>query len=159
MEIISSLSFFVLALIAYKREDTIEKYLSNYRIMKHIVPFIICFAISFLFAITLALSPFNNLSPGTDSSVFLYIGREMLHGSVPYRDLFDHKGIVLYFIEYLGYLIGFGNKIGVWIIELLNIFFTSLIFYRISCLFTKSKVICYLSVFIVWDIVSSPFFF
>ncbi len=83
MEIISSLSFFVLALIAYKREDTIEKYLSNYRIMKHIVPFIICFAISFLFAITLALSPFNNLSPGTDSSVFLYIGREMLHGSVP----------------------------------------------------------------------------
>ena len=122
MEIISSLSFFVLALIAYKREDTIEKYLSNYRIMKHIVPFIICFAISFLFAITLALSPFNNLSPGTDSSVFLYIGREMLHGSVPYRDLFDHKGVVLYFIEYLGYLIGFGNKIGVWIIELLNIF-------------------------------------
>ena len=35
-------------------------------------------------------SPVVN-SMGTDSSVFFTIGRSMLSGKVPYRDLFDHK--------------------------------------------------------------------
>jgi len=35
----------------------------------------------------------------------------MHEGKVPYRDLFDHKGPVLYFVEYLG---AFGGTIGIW---------------------------------------------
>ena len=156
MEIISLLSFFVFSFVVYKRENDIESCLSSHKI-KQMMPFVVCFIISFIFAVRLGLSPFNSSLPGTDSSVFLYIGREMYNGAVPYRDLFDHKGVILYFIEYLGYLIGFGNKIGVWIIEVINIFITSLIFYHIAAFFTKSKVVCYMSIFIVLQISSLPF--
>lgn len=38
----------------------------------------------------------------TDSSVFITISREMLDGALPYKDLFDHKGVYLYFINVLG---------------------------------------------------------
>ncbi len=40
----------------------------------------------------------------TDSSIFLTIARAMLRGELPYRDLFDHKGLHLYFVDVLGLL-------------------------------------------------------
>lgn len=55
---------------------------------------------------------------GTDSSVFIYIGKQMHNGFIPYKDLFDHKGIVLYFIEYLGTFIPY--RYGIGIIEVVN---------------------------------------
>lgn len=57
----------------------------------------------------------NTSSPYTDSSVFKYIGLSMTKGYIPYLDFFDHKGLLLYFINYLGTLIS--TNIGVWIIE------------------------------------------
>ena len=99
MDIISLLSFFVFSFIAYKRENYIESCLSSHKIIKQMMPFVVCFIISFIFAVRLGLSPFNSSLPGRDQSVFLYIGREMYNGAVPYRDLFDHKGVILYFIE------------------------------------------------------------
>ena len=155
---IGVIGFFIISLIAYKREDEIEQRLSNHKIIYRILPFFICSFIAFLLAIKLDLSPFNRSFPGTDSSVFLYIGKAMQSGAIPYKDLFDHKGILLYFIEYLGYLIGFGNKIGVWLIELINLFFTTVIFYFIARLFTKSKIICYLADFIIISVCALSFF-
>lgn len=38
----------------------------------------------------------------TDSSVFYSIGKAMTQGTVVYRDVFDHKGIWLYFFNYIG---------------------------------------------------------
>ena len=35
-----------------------------------------------------------------DKAVFVYIGEAMRNGQVPYRDIFDHKGPFLYFINY-----------------------------------------------------------
>ena len=157
MLLLGVLAFFVLSVIAYNREEQIDNALSKHLRLNKIYPFIICFFISFLFALRLPLSPFNTLIPSTDSSVFLYIGKSMYNGAVPYRDLFDHKGIVLYFIEYIGYLIGFGHQDGVWIIELLNAFATSLIFFYISRLFTKSKIVCFLSSYLALYLCSIDF--
>jgi len=83
----------------------------------------------------------------------------MRKGLIPYKEIFDHKGIVLYFIEYFGFLIspnGFG---GVWILELINIFVTILILYKIAILFTENTVIRLLSVFFVIQIFSKNYFF
>ena len=60
-----------------------------------------------LFCLFLALTigtlmrqyPWTSLPTQTDSSVFLYIGRQMHRGKVPYIDLFDHKGPILYLIQ------------------------------------------------------------
>lgn len=44
--------------------------------------------------------------PDTDESVFLLVGREMRLGSLPYRDLWDHKGLPIYFIGYIASFFG-----------------------------------------------------
>ena len=43
-------------------------------------------------------SPLIN-SAGKDSSAFILMGRAMLGGKIMYRDVFDHKGLYLYFIN------------------------------------------------------------
>lgn len=55
--------------------------------------------------------------PGRDSGVFLYIGEQILDGKIPYRDMWDHKGPLLYYINALGLLIGQGQVWGLWILE------------------------------------------
>ncbi len=158
MEIIGALGFITLSIVAYNRKDSINNYLSKHILINKLCPFIICFIISSLLAINLNLSPFNNATPGTDSSVFLYIGKAIYNGAIPYKELFDHKGILLYFIEYFGYLIGFGNQVGVWIVELINLYITTLIFFKIATLFSESRIVCYLSSYIVLHLSSITFF-
>ena len=54
---------------------------------------------------SIATNPFANTSTG-DSSFFSYIGRRWCEGYVPYRDYFDHKGPMIFFINMLGQLPG-----------------------------------------------------
>lgn len=82
----------------------------------------------------------------TDSSVFKYIGWAMSKGQVPYLDTFDHKGLILYFINLLGYLIS--PHRGVWFLELIFMFFTVFCIYKISNKFV-SKYFSLLNVLIV----------
>ena len=42
---------------------------------------------------------------GYDSAIFQTIGKYWAEGSVPYRDLFDHKGPLIFFIDMVGYWI------------------------------------------------------
>ena len=85
---------------------------------------VFCVCIALAVSTLFRLFPGNHRLPTEDSSVFLYIGQQMKAGKVPYLDLFDHKGPVLYFIEYLGVLIAEKNFTGVWILEVLNILAT-----------------------------------
>lgn len=97
---------------------------------------------------------------GADQSVFIYIGRLMHQGFIPYKDLFDHKGIVLYFIEYIGTFLSPNNCIGlgVWILELINIILFVFALYKIVSLFSKNKILSFISVFLVANICSLKVF-
>lgn len=53
-----------------------------------------------------------------DSSIFMLIGKGITEGKLPYRDLFDHKGPVLFWIEALGWAIA--GRTGIWILETLG---------------------------------------
>lgn len=53
--------------------------------------------------------------PLTDSSVFQYVGEQILQGKLPYLDVFDHKGPLIYLINALGLFIN--ASFGIWIIE------------------------------------------
>ncbi|MBQ1284978.1 MAG: hypothetical protein IIY19_00870, partial [Lachnospiraceae bacterium] len=70
----------------------------------------------------------------------------MLEGKLPYRDLFDHKGPILYFIEYLGLRFSHGKTDGVWILEVLNLLWTSALMFRLGLLAAKNRSSCYLAV-------------
>ncbi len=67
---------------------------------------------------------------GTDSSVFLYIGKMITKGYIPYRDTFDHKGPLLYLINAVGYSIS--PQKGIWVVELIFLYGTVCCIYKIA---------------------------
>ena len=93
--------------------------------------------IGFLFVIQ--LSSFREMITGkcnsdTDSSVFLTIAREMLeNGRLPYHDLFDHKGVYIYFVNMLGFLTNLA------LMEWLSLFMTAVILYRTLLLVVRPR--------------------
>lgn len=94
--------------------------------------------------------PLRANTPGLDQAVFLYMGREMVKGRVPYVDLFDHKGLFFYFLQALGTLLSFpGTYSGVWLLELLNCFVFCLLLYRLAGLVSGSRTVCRSTVFAV----------
>lgn len=158
MELFCALGLITLCIIAFAHEKCPEGPLFQSKALNKATPVVICFIIAFVFSITLDLCPFNSELPKTDSSVFLYIGKAMFNGSVPYKDLFDHKGILLYFIQFLGFVIGFGSQIGVFVLEVLNILATALIFYKICKIFTANEFVCFFSVAAVLLFCTTGFF-
>jgi hypothetical protein len=77
----------------------------------------------------------DNNPTGTDSTVFLYIGRLILRGGVPYRDAFDHKGPLVYLLDALG--IAIHGVFGVWLLEILFLSVSATFAYKIARAFTS----------------------
>lgn len=73
----------------------------------------------FLFIASPYTSPSNPCYMG-DSSVYFVMGKGLLQGMIPYKDLFDHKGILLYFIYAVGEWVATG-KYGVFFVQTLNL--------------------------------------
>jgi hypothetical protein len=92
--------------------------------MKKYIPFLFVFFLSFFVSLLSPLSPFSNVIARGDSGVYLTIAQGMLDGKTPYLDFFDHKGPLLYLINYAGLLLGGSSGVGVWFMELLAVFVT-----------------------------------
>lgn len=113
---------------------------------------IICFGL--LSFILIVISPaffWNSDSPMTDSSVFLTIGRQMKNGEVPYANTFDHKGPLLYLINYFGIMIE--DISGIFVFEFFAVFFTLFFIFKI----VKLKVSNYTFSVVLTIILFSPF--
>ena len=89
--------------------------------------------VSFLGAITSLFpsNPGNMTLPSRDSGVFLYAGWRLLNGDIPYRDVWDHKPPLIYFVDAMGIALTPGSLSGVWILQFLFIFFTLLFVYKL----------------------------
>ena len=99
---------------------------------------------------TLATSVRKGL-PLLDASIFEYFGYAMRHGQRMYLELFDHKGPVIFLINYLGYSIGASLGIKILYIASLMIFFY--IGYYISRLFTgiRNSFVVLVITFIIFE--------
>ena len=62
-------------------------------------------------------SPLYPFNPWDDANCFFTVGRGIIRGLVPYRDLYEQKGPVLYFIYALVALISDKSFTGAWLIE------------------------------------------
>jgi len=62
------------------------------------------------------LYPFNDW---VDANCYFTVGKGMMHGLVPYRDLMEQKGVLLYFLHGLAYLVSHTTFIGVYILEVI----------------------------------------
>ena len=73
---------------------------------KNLKVYIYCLIVAFLFLlIATKSSPLYVCNDWVDSNIFFNIAKGIVHGEVPYRDLFEQKGPLLYFAYIIPYLI------------------------------------------------------
>ena len=100
-----------------------------------------CFALSALFLLICTKSSFlYPINDWNDSNCFFTVGKGMMQGKVPYRDLFEQKGPLLYFIHGLASLISFDSFLGVFFFEILSFGIFLWFSYRIIFLLNKKTV-------------------
>lgn len=98
-----------------------------------------CCSVIFVLLFSTSSSPLytiNNIT--TDAGVFQTIGYNWLNGVVPYKDLFDQKGPLIYFVNTLGYWLT-GNRYGISLIEILCLFFSLVYCYKLLRIEFKVK--------------------
>ncbi|HAP15609.1 MAG TPA: hypothetical protein DCR07_05830 [Lactococcus sp.] len=101
------------------------------------VPILTIVALAFIFSFQASNDLLIKGNKLADSSVFQYVARVIKAGGMPYRDTFDHKGPLLYLINFLG--IKIAEWRGIWVLELAAIFFTFFFIYRIAQIYTDQK--------------------
>lgn len=72
-----------------------------------------------------------------DSSIFQTVGKMWSKGILPYKECFDHKGPVLFFIEMLGYSLGM-DRLGLFVIQTLVDSAAFYVIYKTLGLFVKN---------------------
>ena len=96
------------------------------------------------------LYPGNHLYPVGDSAAFIYIGKQMIAGKAPYLDCFDHKGPLLYLIQYAGLTLTRGSTDGLWAVEVVNMAVTLLILVRLCALASERRSSSWLALLITF---------
>ena len=84
-------------------------------------------------------SPLYVINDWTDANTYFTMGKGIVHGMVPYRDLFDHKGPLLYFIYAVGYLMSPTSFIGVFVLQIISMYIALLFLYKTARLLLDSS--------------------
>lgn len=106
----------------------------NYKVL------LFCFIITtVVLFFTSKSSPFYPMNDWVDVNAFMTVGKSMMKGIVPYKDLFEQKGPVLYFIYGIASLISDTSYIGVFILEIISMTLTLYFCYLIAKLFLSEK--------------------
>lgn len=96
------------------------KKLSNYLDNKKVI-LVILLIVSILILLICSknslLYPYNDW---VDGHAFFTMGKGMFNGKVPYKDLFEQKGPLLYLIYGIGYLISHDTFLGIYILEVIS---------------------------------------
>lgn len=89
----------------------------------------------FLILFSFSTSPLY-LNEGMDSAVFKTMGQAILQGKIPYADIFDHKGPLLYFINALGQKM-IPGRVGILLLQTLSLGVSLFFLYKTARLMTS----------------------
>lgn len=84
-------------------------------------------------------SPIYAFNNWDDANCFFTVGKAITRDIVMYKDIFEQKGPLLYFLNTLAYLISPTTFFGVYLIEIVSCFFFLLFTYKTICLFDKTN--------------------
>lgn len=94
----------------------------------------------FIFLLLASRSSFlYALNNWDDANSYFTMGKALFNGKMLYRDVFDQKGMYLYFFYGLSYLVSHTTFIGVFILEIILGFFDVIGFYKIIRLYAGEK--------------------
>ena len=117
------------------------------------IALILSAVLAFLFLLNSPLHLWRCAPSGIDSSVFKTVALMMDKGYMPYKDTFDHKGPLLYAINYWGLKIAYYR--GVWVFEAIFMTITFFMLYKIA----RLKINVTSSVLVVFTAISMLFGF
>ena len=124
------------------------------KIFRIILLSVLSFCYLLFFSVT--LSPLMNSDElGMDSSMFELMGLAVLKGYIPYVDLFDHKGPLLYFIEAIGQWL-IPGKMGLFLLQALSLSIIVNLWFSIAKMFTDyiKSYLCVVLMFFSYHIIS-----
>ena len=80
-----------------------------------------CLALAFIALMLTSKNSFlYEFNDWVDANAFFTMGKSMMRGVVPYKELFEQKGIFLYFIYGIGSLLSYNTFHGVFILEVVS---------------------------------------
>lgn len=126
---------------------------------KNIIYVLLIFVVFGISYFVSCYSTFYNISfLNYDSTAFYLIGKGIKYGYIPYINLADHKGIYIFFVNFLGALISENQYIGIFIVNFLINCLYVIITYNTILLFSNNKVIGIMSSLTSFVLASSYFF-
>lgn len=94
--------------------------------------YLYCLAVSTVFLLLLSKSsPFYPFNDWVDVHCFYTVGKSILDGLIPYRDIYEQKGPILYFLFAAAAAISRDSFLGVWLLE--TLFFSFYLFFSGKC--------------------------
>ena len=86
----------------------------------NIIEILYCCLISIVFiSICSTSSPLYPLNMWNDSNCFFTVGKSMFDGVVVYSEIYEQKGILLYFLHGIASIISYDSFLGVWVLEVI----------------------------------------
>ncbi|MBF8807236.1 MAG: hypothetical protein IC227_00985 [Enterococcus lacertideformus] len=76
-------------------------------------------------------SPLYFINDWVDANAFYSVGKGIAHGQVPYKDIFEQKGILLYFLHTLAYKISSTSFFGVYLLESISFSISLILLFKI----------------------------
>lgn len=89
-------------------------------------------------------SPLYAVNNWDDSNSYFTVGKSIFKGLVPYRDLFDQKGMMLYTMYGIASLISYKTFLGVFVIETIAAAINCIAIYRIFKLYMRPGISAFL---------------
>lgn len=112
--------------------QALEKICGN----KYFVLLFLPISVGFLLLYSYSTSPLY-INDAVDSAVFKTMGLAILQGKIPYVDIFDHKGPIIYFIQALGQWL-IPGRVGIFCLQVIALFVTLLYLFKTSKLFLNN---------------------
>ena len=109
-----------------KQEISIQTRISKF------TPYVVLILLTFITSLVLVSNPFSEVIAKHDSSMFTYFGYAMDNGKIMYKEIFDHKGPIIFILNYIGILFSTTTFAGIYIVEFLSLFLFFLFTYRLS---------------------------
>lgn len=93
-------------------------------------------------------SPLFYFDYSPDNNCFFTVGKALMHGVLPYRDVFEQKGPYVYLMHGIAYLMSSRSLLGMLPFEILSSFLSMYIVYKIARMFTFHLAACAIAIFI-----------
>lgn len=146
---------YIASVLLLRKTTQYQNFKRKNALLEIIVLFLIAIITITIFSKSSFLYPMNDW---VDANCFFTVGKSILYGKVPYRDLCEQKGPLLYFIHAVAALISSDSFLGVYFIEVLACYGFLFYSYKTLFLFSDSKWILYIMPAFSWLVYSSTGF-